>query len=355
MPSCARSEVILDGEIGYYHVWTRCVRRAFLCGKDRVTGKDFKHRRDWIHRYLPRLCQLFGIDAGFHVEMQNHLHLILKTRPDVVEGWSDELVARKWLEVNRLIHSRDGDTISEVTDEEIAYELKKEPGRAVKLRKNLCSVSQFMKALCEHVSRRANREDETTGAFFEGRFRARRIENTAGLLVCGIYVDLNQIRAGEALTPEKSTHTSAYDRIVGRTQRANNAPAAEHADCWLSELFEDPQSDKYQAGPQPSATGKRASDRGWLPIQVDEYLQLLDWSGRLVAKGKSGAIPKEVAPILERLKIATETTEHWRHLVTHFDRLFTHVVGTSEQLVERAAEAGRRFYRGRAACAAAFG
>ena len=39
------------------------------------------------------------------------------------------------------------------------------------------------------------------------------------LLVCGIYIDLNQIRVGETLTPESSTHTSAYDRIA-------RAPAA---------------------------------------------------------------------------------------------------------------------------------
>jgi hypothetical protein len=38
-------------------------------------------------------------------------------------------------------------------------------------------------------------------------------------LVCGIYVDLNRIRAGEALTPESSNRTSAYDRIGARQQR----------------------------------------------------------------------------------------------------------------------------------------
>jgi hypothetical protein len=31
---------------------------------------------------------LFGIETGFHVQMSNHLHLVLRTRPDVVKRWS---------------------------------------------------------------------------------------------------------------------------------------------------------------------------------------------------------------------------------------------------------------------------
>ena len=354
MPACPRSEIVLEGEVGYYHVWARCVRRSFLCGEDELTGKNFEHRRQWIRDYLPRLCELFAVDASFHVEMQNHLHLVLRTCPDTVETWSDEDVARRHLTINLLIKSKDGQTIKEVTDERIALELAK-PGRVEGLRKNLASVSMFMKALCEHVARRANREDEITGAFFESRFKCRRIENEGGILVCGLYVDLNQIRAGEALTPETSTHTSAYDRILGRKQRAQNVAPAAQADCWLSEMFMDPRSHAYTPGPQPSATGKRASDRGLLPIKLDEYLSLLDWTGRLQAQGKQGAIPRRLAPILERLGIVTEKANEWLELVTNFDKLFSHVVGTSQQLIDRAAQAGRRYYRGRANCAAAFG
>ena len=56
--------------------------------------------------------------------------------------------------------------------------------------------------------------------------------------------------------------------------------------------------------------------------------------------------------ILERLKISRTM---WVELVTQFDRWFSHVVGSSEALVDRATTAGRRWYHGRARCADAFG
>ena len=54
------------------------------------------------------------------------------------------------------------------------------------------------------------------------------VTDQLGALVCGVYVDLNQIAAQEAATPEASTHTSASLRIRGRAARqAGGGPPEE--------------------------------------------------------------------------------------------------------------------------------
>ena len=94
MPSCPRGEIVRLGEVAVYHCWSRCVRRAFLCGEDHVSGKDYEYRRDWIRDFEECLAGLFGIEIGFHAERSNHIHLVLRTRLDLVEAWPDEDVAR---------------------------------------------------------------------------------------------------------------------------------------------------------------------------------------------------------------------------------------------------------------------
>ncbi len=133
MPSCPRGEIVQDGEVGVYHCWSRCVRRAFLCGNDPVTGKDFGYRRDWIRQFEGRLAGLFGIEVAFRGELNNHIHLILRTRPDVVALWSDEEVARRWLTITHLVRSKDGQTIQELDDVRISMETA-DPQRVDQLR-----------------------------------------------------------------------------------------------------------------------------------------------------------------------------------------------------------------------------
>ncbi len=99
MPRPSRSEQFLATEVCIVHTVQRCVRRAFLAGKDPLTGRDFDARREWIRRRLEILAAVFGVDVLTYAILSNHMHLILRNRPDVVKTWSDRDVAERWLKV----------------------------------------------------------------------------------------------------------------------------------------------------------------------------------------------------------------------------------------------------------------
>ena len=82
MPSCPRAEIVRDGDVGVYHCYSRCVRRTFLCGIDPATDMDYEYRRDWVCQFEKTLAGLFAIEVAFHAELSNHIHLVLRTRPD---------------------------------------------------------------------------------------------------------------------------------------------------------------------------------------------------------------------------------------------------------------------------------
>ena len=60
------------------------------------------------------------------------------------------------------------------------------------------------------------------GPLLRGPLSCREIGAEGALLVCGMYVDLNPIRAGEVRTPEEALHTSASFRIRTRGRLRHN-------------------------------------------------------------------------------------------------------------------------------------
>ena len=146
---------LVDPTGGVYHVCSRCVRRAFLCGTDRETGRDFNHRRVWIEERTHQLSRLFAVDLLGYAVMSNHYHIALQLLPDDAMKWSDEEVVDRWLS----LFPRNGpDAELRAEQERQALLLNKE--RISVLRERLGSLSWFMRCLNEPIARLANREDQ---------------------------------------------------------------------------------------------------------------------------------------------------------------------------------------------------
>ena len=357
MARIPRTYVLDESEVGVYHCINRCVRRAFLCGTDAATGHCFDHRKQWIQDRLEYLAGQFGIDVlGFAV-MSNHLHAVLRNRPDVVAQWSDEEVVGRWWMLFPKRRKEDGSP-ADPQEHELQM-LAADADKLAELRKRLSSLSWFMRCLAEPIARASNREDKCTGRFWEGRFKCQPLLDESAVAACMAYVDLNPIRARIAKTPQSSRFTSIYERMQSmkaengrqedeKAKRADGEaedkslehkrPAAPH-DGWLSpvELARDERSER-----KPVRT-RRASNKGCLAMSLADYLRLLDWTGRQLRRDKRGAIPADVSGILERLQISEAG---WIDLVHDFGRLFHRAAGRPASLACEAERCSRRWLQG---------
>ncbi len=185
----ARSQLIDRERGGFHHIVSRCVRRAWLCGRDSLTGRDYSHRRGWIEKRLLLLTKAFSVQAYGYALMSNHCHLVVEYRPQDAKKWTNEEVARRWL----LVHPPRASKNPEARVEALASDEE----RIEVVRDRLADLSWFMRSLNWWISRRANREDDCTGRFWEGRFHSSKpLPNMEAVRACMGYVDLNPLRAG---------------------------------------------------------------------------------------------------------------------------------------------------------------
>jgi len=92
----ARKELIDIETTPYYHCICRCVRRAFLCGEDHLTGKNYEHRKTWVVERLTELSQVFAIEVCAYAIMSNHYHIVLRVDQDKATTLSEEQVISRW-------------------------------------------------------------------------------------------------------------------------------------------------------------------------------------------------------------------------------------------------------------------
>ncbi len=207
-----RARIVDSPTSGFYHCISRCVRRAFLC------GDKHDYRRQWIEQRLAELLDVFAIEACAYAIMSNHLHLIVKTDPKAARALTDLEVARRWLklypaELQRRKQAADRPAHARRIETAYLESLVADHRRIARWRARLASISWFNKLLKEPIARRANREDDCTGYFWEGRFKSSRLLDQAAVLACMVYVDLNPMRAGMARALQECSFTSILHRL----------------------------------------------------------------------------------------------------------------------------------------------
>ena len=218
----ARKHLVCLSDTPYYHVTSRCVRRAFLCGVDKHSGRSYEHRRSWIEDRIRVLSSLFAIEICAYAVMSNHYHIVVRLNSDEADAWSNDDVFERWTSIFRgpllVQRYRAGDTLTSAESETLQ-------STATVFRRRLASLSWFMKCLNEPVARKANAEDGCTGHFWEARFHSQPLRSEKALLSAMAYVDLNPIRAKLAETPEESSYTSIKARIEssGKRNRENSS------------------------------------------------------------------------------------------------------------------------------------
>jgi REP element-mobilizing transposase RayT len=336
MPKPRESLISLDAT-PYYHCVSRCVRRAFLCGEDQISGKSFDHRRGWIEARLLELTRSFAIEVCAYAIMANHSHAVLYVDKAQADSWTLDEVISRW----HTLFS--GIALSQrylQGDELCPAELEKLEEVAETWRERLMSVSWFMRCLNEHIARQANLEDGCTGRFWEGRFKSQALLDEAALAVCLAYVDLNPIRAGIAETPESSDYTSVQRRINDLKSALATTPTA---------TGESPPSPGAEL--LPFVGNPRQDMPKGLPFKLGDYLELVEWTGRILRDDKRGHISAKTPDILSRLHIGPEA---WLRLSTGFEREFSQLIGREAAVQQACDLLGRRWARGTSRCRALF-
>lgn len=312
-----RASLVSVSDTPYYHCISRCVRRAFLCGEDRYTGQSFEHRRDWFVERLATLSQVFTIEVCAYAVMSNHCHLVVHIDAVSPTELSVDEVIERWCLLyggpEVIQRYRAGESLTEAEREMVSTVTEV-------WRSRLSDLSWFMRCLNEHIARRANKEDNCTGHFWEGRFKSQALLDEQALITAMAYVDLNPIRAGMAKDLVGSEKTSVKARLLQVTQQ-----------------------DAETTVPLMPFDGLATVTSQGLPFNLQDYLDLVDWTGRCVRDDKRGSINAACPRILTQLGIAED---EWLPTVTQMQSRFESVMGSPDKMQAHASARGGHFYRG---------
>jgi putative transposase len=295
MPQPRKSLINLS-DTPYYHCVSRCVRRAFLCGEDIHSGRSYEHRRKWVENRLIKLGRIFCIDICAYAVMHNHSHIVLHVNKEKAQKLTTLEVLQRWhalhkgtLLTRRYLDASQRGCMSEV---ELAAVLS----TAKIYRARLYDLSWFMRLLNEYIARMANKEDNCTGRFWEGRFKSQALLDEAALLACMAYVDLNPVRARIAKQPIDALFTSARRRILAAKRQHSSKPL------------------------MPFVGATQAQKTIGLPFRLRDYLRLLQETCFKITRDRIDAPDYQNIKILKQAGL---NQQHWGEWVTQIEIAFS--------------------------------
>ncbi|MEC6907558.1 hypothetical protein VXS04_07715 [Photobacterium piscicola] len=196
----------------------------------------------------------------------------------------------------------------------------------------LGSISWFMRCLNEEIARKANKEDQCKGAFWEGRFKSQALLDEQALLSCMIYVDLNPIRAGVTPSLEQSDFTSIQQRIHEYKQLKASAKRSP--------------SNKSHFQLLPFVGAEHQAKIAGINFAFVDYLELIDWTGRCIRNDKKGFIASSQPKILQLLGI---TPDAWLEHSEQFMEHYANVSGKWSRMCAFKQHAGGHWCKGKSA------
>ncbi|MFZ8200590.1 transposase [Alteromonas portus] len=299
----SRKSLISLQDTPYYHCISRCVRRSYLCGYDRISNVSYEHRKAWVEKRLLFLSKVFAIDICAYAVMSNHVHVILCVNKSAALSWSINTVLKQWHQMHRgTILTRKymkGELLSD-------SELETVKSTTEVYRKRLFDISWFMRNLNEFIARKANEEDNCTGRFWEGRFRSQALLTEKALLSCMAYVDLNPIRAGAATDLKNSLHTSIHKRLTSSTSK-----------------------NKSERGLMPFKSQRISKNQRGLNFTLHSYCALLNNSIELLDNNNENTKPMENNNKIELIEMRKP---QWAQIIKNFEDAFSFAAGDTASM-----------------------
>lgn len=309
-----RSDIVDYSCPGLYHCISRCVRREQLLNSSR--------RRHWLVERLKTLAASMAIDVVAYTVMPNHLHLLLRIRPDLAARLTPREIAERTLAL-REGRSRSGSDGKAATRERLDGEvsiLTSSPGRLARARRELSNLGTFHKLLKEPCARAWNQEDGVTGHFWEGRFLSPRVLDSESIEKVARYIELNEIRACICNSIQDSTWSSARSQWLRLKDALESAAGKscrvvrEHLEGLLWEPAIPCHASESVEPPDGSRLPKRT---------LFEHLATLDLVGRMPRADKRGFIKSTSGTIVGQL--CDEISHARRHLKAMLHRELSRV------------------------------